>query len=208
MKTYCVNTVSTMPDEAAFEKAGYLEIGEYPWGGDYRPGAKASLLKGTDRFYLRMEAAEPRENIRANETGISPAVHEDSCLEFFFCPETGSLTYINLEFNSAGALHIAIGSNRSKRHLRTDVDIRLLNIHTFSRLQENLCHWGICAEIPFSLVAYLLEKPTYQPGETLRGNFYKCGDLTPAPHYAVWNPVVWETPDYHRPECFGTLKIV
>ena len=39
----------------------------------------------------------------------------------------------------------------------------------------------------------------------MKGNFYKCGDDTKYPHFGCWNEVVWEEPDFHRPECFGDL---
>jgi hypothetical protein len=48
-----------------------------------------------------------------------------------------------------------------------------------------------------------------QPGnlpETLRANFYKCGDGTSVPHYLSWNQVITETPDFHRPEFFGEIS--
>lgn len=207
MKAYDVNDTAVVPDEQAFALGGYAEICTYPWGGEYRPKARASLLRGADRFYLRMEALEPEENIRACETGISPVVHQDSCLEFFFCPEAGSSNYINLECGPAGSLHIAVGPDRQSRRLRRDVDIGLLHIQPFRQPQGEKILWGVTAEIPFSLVAYLLEKPAYQPGAQLRGNFYKCGDNTPSPHYGVWNPISWPQPDFHRPEFFGELRL-
>ena len=37
------------------------------------------------------------------------------------------------------------------------------------------------------------------------GNFYKCGDETEFPHYGMWSEAVSDTPDFHRPECFGRL---
>ena len=46
-----------------------------------------------------------------------------------------------------------------------------------------------------------------QPGYRFLGNFYKCGDETPAEHYLSWHPITSAGPDFHRPECFGTLEI-
>jgi Carbohydrate-binding family 9 len=40
-------------------------------------------------------------------------------------------------------------------------------------------------------------------GQLMRANLYKCGDRLTKPHYATWNPVVSQKPDYHRPESFG-----
>jgi hypothetical protein len=43
--------------------------------------------------------------------------------------------------------------------------------------------------------------------ETIRANFYKCGDLTAHPHFLSWNPIDLPKPDFHRPEFFGTLTL-
>ena len=40
----------------------------------------------------------------------------------------------------------------------------------------------------------------------MRGNFYKC-DESVHPHFGVWNPVATPQPDFHRPECFGILRL-
>lgn len=44
-----------------------------------------------------------------------------------------------------------------------------------------------------------------RPGQRAAGNFYKCGDETEFPHYGAWSPVRTLSPDFHRPEFFGTL---
>lgn len=41
----------------------------------------------------------------------------------------------------------------------------------------------------------------------LRGNFYKCGDLTAEPHYLSWSPIAFERPNFHLPEFFGELLL-
>lgn len=41
----------------------------------------------------------------------------------------------------------------------------------------------------------------------LRGNFYKCGNLTKQKHYLSWNAIESDTLNFHKPECFGVLKL-
>ena len=41
--------------------------------------------------------------------------------------------------------------------------------------------------------------------ESIRANFYKCGDKTAHPHYLSWSPIDTPKPDFHRPEFFGEL---
>ena len=45
----------------------------------------------------------------------------------------------------------------------------------------------------------------------ITGNFYKCGDNTLFPHYAVWKHIdtdVVKEPDFHRVEFFGDIDIL
>ena len=69
--------------------------------------------------------------------------------------------------------------------------------------------WILHAQIPLSLLkqVYGISPDTFAPGFAFRGNFYKCGDKTDVAHYGMWNPVLTPTPDFHRPEFFGTLRI-
>ena len=48
----------------------------------------------------------------------------------------------------------------------------------------------------------------FVPGMELRGNVYKCGDLTDHLHYLAWNPVTSDTPDYHRSCDFGRMMLL
>ena len=65
--------------------------------------------------------------------------------------------------------------------------------------------WEIFYEIPASFVQLFVPDFALKPGAELRANCYKCGDLTPKPHYLSWNPVTSQTPDFHRPQVFGQM---
>ena len=43
-------------------------------------------------------------------------------------------------------------------------------------------------------------------GQTIKANFYKCGDELQTPHFLSWNPINIEKPDFHRPDFFGSLE--
>ena len=64
-------------------------------------------------------------------------------------------------------------------------------------------HWAR----PAITVSYTHLDVYKRQGVKLRGNFYKCGDLTRYEHYGMWNPVQSDTPDFHRPESFGELVL-
>jgi hypothetical protein len=61
--------------------------------------------------------------------------------------------------------------------------------------------WSVALLVPFDLIG--VDPENLPP--SLKGNFYKCGDLTAHPHFLSWSPVLTKTPDFHRPEFFGEL---
>ena len=63
--------------------------------------------------------------------------------------------------------------------------------------------WDVTYELPFQLLRLFF--PDFAPSGTIRGNFYKCGDLTVQEHYLAWNRVDAERPDFHLPKYFGAL---
>jgi hypothetical protein len=63
--------------------------------------------------------------------------------------------------------------------------------------------WELFIFIPLEVL--YLDQFTTLKGKSLDANFYKCGDRLAKPHYLCWNPIEIRTPDFHRPEFFGTL---
>ena len=63
--------------------------------------------------------------------------------------------------------------------------------------------WDVAYELPFKLLQLFF--PDFSPSGKIRGNFYKCGDLTAQEHYLAWNRVDAERPDFHLPKYFGAL---
>lgn len=208
MPTYFAERRTEPPRESDWSSISFAEIGVYPWSGAYRPKAAAALVCCHDRFILRMKALERREYLRMEEQGLSGFVHEDSCMEFFFCPFPGAEDYINFEINPQGAAHIAVGKDRhNRKRVENLPDADAFSVKPFRQDRGADCEWGFTAEITFRLIACMLNIDTYAPPEVLSGNFYICGDKTPVPHYGVWNFVDLPAPDYHRPEFFGRIEI-
>jgi hypothetical protein len=170
-------------------------IDSYPWGGSYRPPVSAFIKKSASSYHLHMEAEELESNLRSLETDPLK-VFQDSCLEFFFKPGH-SPNYINFEINPSGVFLAAIGEARTNRAI-------LPNAPTPSPFAKNPI-WGFDLQIPFSFLK--THFPNFTPSLPLYGNFYICGDLTPFPHYGVWNPISTPRPDFHRPDFFRMLII-
>ena len=121
---------------------------------------------------------------------------------------TDEINYYNFEFNCIGTIHLGWGPGR---HNRKFVDPTIINkIEVRSSLGNQVLaeksgkfKWEIMIRIPLECLAFT-SLPTLK-GLKTKGNFYKCGDETPEPHFVTWNPIKTENPDYHRPEYFGDI---
>lgn len=148
-------------------------------------------------FRMTAREASPRAENRLPD---SP-VWEDSCLECFLAfGDSGD--YINMECNPRGALRCGFGPGRHGRAPVRSLDVPVPR--TDAAVGPG--RWEVLFTLPEATVAGLFGTAP-APGLLFRGNFYKCGDKTPRPHYAAWSDVETETPDFHRPEYFGTLEI-
>ena len=68
--------------------------------------------------------------------------------------------------------------------------------------------WHAQLFIPESLISALYGCD-FSVGEgEIRGNFYKCADDSPTPHYGARFPVDSASLGFHNPERFGTIKII
>ena len=195
MNIYTVPHVSGAPDWSAVPSA---EIGNLLWTESCGVRAWAQLCWTEDALHLRLRAAE--RDIRAEERGLLGMPCRDSCLEFFLSPAEGDARYLNIEMNPNCCLYFGIGTGRDDlvRLLPTQ-GVGALNAHC-TRSETG---WDLYYSLPFSLLRLFF--PAFHPHGIMRGNFYKCGDLTQQEHYLAWNRVACAEPDFHRPEFFGEL---
>ena len=196
MKKYTVIYTDT-PDWARIPAA---PMDELPWTERSGVRAYAQLCRTADALLLHLAAAE--RNIRAEERPPLGMPCRDSCLEFFFCPEEGDERYFNLEFSPSGCIYVGFGRSRTE-HSRLLVNGAE---ELFApRIKYTADGWEIFFRVPFAFIRTFCPAFSPLPGKSIRANFYKCGDETPAPHYLAWNRVESETPDFHRPQDFGLL---
>ena len=206
-KTYTVTRLpaGTKVTDIAWSRLPVAHVDTYRWVEGHTPAVTAQLayVEG-ECFVLRMTCAEPDPT--AVYTDYNRPVYKDSCLEFF-ADWTGDGRYVNMEMNANGALLSNIGAGRGNRTPIRDLAGDIFPV-TAERTAEG---WSVTAIVPLSMLASIYGmEPTaltakLTEGYTFRGNFYKCGDETPVPHFGMWNPVGTEKPDFHRPEYFGTL---
>ena len=131
-------------------------------------------------------------------------VWTDSCVEFFFRPDTGD-RYYNFETNCIGTM--LLGRRRSRddaEHAPADVLRRIRRQTTYSYRRPVATtgdnRWRLTLVIP--VTALFGEELKSWAGVHGSMNLYKCGDSLARPHYLSWQPVATPHPDFHRPEFF------
>ena len=177
-------------------------IAHYRWlDNGFCPPSFAQLAWTPDALAVRLRSQEP--NPRRTFTEPQSMVCLDSCLEFFvnFTPLDTPL-FFNFETNPNGAMLSAYGP---PRYDRTFVDLPRWLPQMDVRAEIDASGWGLSYQIPWALVREFQPGFTPEPGRIAVGNFYKCGDSTPLPHYGMWNCVGVAQPDFHRPEFFAAL---
>ena len=194
MKTYSIPRISGAPDWSAIPA---LTVDTVLWEPDCGIRMTQQLCYDETALYVRQQARE--STIRAEYSAPLSPVHEDSCMEFFFALGADD-RYFNFEINPNGCIELGFGPNRKNR-------VRLCHKaeqETFRPCCVRAAD-GWAAEYRLPLDFFRLFYPDFRlvPGVRFRGNCYKCGDRTEHPHFLAWNPVTSETPDFHRPECFG-----
>ena len=145
-------------------------------------------------------------DLRAQNLTDNGRQWEDSCVEVFIKdPEED--TYYNFEINALGKVLACSGADRHGRVARPAEEME--EILRFGQLEGGpldeggIWTWRVGVVIPFELIGV---DPDNLP-ESIRANFYKCGDKTAHPHYLSWSPIDTPKPDFHRPEFFGELLL-
>ncbi|MBO5316974.1 MAG: carbohydrate-binding family 9-like protein [Oscillospiraceae bacterium] len=191
-------TIMRRPEPMCWEDIPHLNM-EYEYRHrEHNIRAWAQLCYDDQALYIRLQAVEPE--IRAEHHGPLGEICEDSCLEFFFSPIPDDDRYFNLEVNPNGAMFKGFGTN----------------VHTLQRLIPEEAFvvpsiaftedgWVAEYAIPYEFIRLFFPDFSPAPGRYIRANCYKCGNLSPHPHWLCWAPVPEEAGTFHRPDLFGTM---
>jgi hypothetical protein len=197
MRSYTVTPLRT--EVPAWEEIPALQVDNVLWLPDSGVRMTQQLCYDAKYLYVRQQAWEQR--IRAQRTGYLQQVCEDSCMEFFFAP-LGEDRYFNLEINPNGCIRLGFGPAVGLRTQLVVPDMEQLFSVEARRTEDG---WTLTYAIPLTFIQLFYPDFCFCPGTVLRGNCYKCGDLTDHPHYLSWNEVQSDTPSFHRPQDFGLL---
>lgn len=175
-------------------------IDNYKWvDNNYKPLTEVFLCHNDVAIKVRIKAHETKLRYEAkNDDG---RVWCDSCVEFFVKPFAGDDRYINFEINPIGSMIMSIGATRINRQTI------VFEYKSLLELKTEVCKefWSAEFMIPFSMLYEIYIIADMKKPNSIFGNFYKCGDETEFPHFGMWNEVISEKPDFHRPEYFGEL---
>lgn len=145
------------------------------------------------------------EDIRCECKKRDDPVYTDSCLELFLMPVSGDSRYINFEINPKGVYLSQIGTCRHDRAFIKELTALEPAVYPMKIQKNGKTAWGCEIFLSEKLISELYQTEYSVCEATIKGNFYKCGDSTKAPHYSSHFPVKTENPDFHRPEFFGNI---
>jgi hypothetical protein len=168
----------------------------------YKPEVSFVIAHSTNYVFLKYFVSE--NAIRAVNTQVNASVWEDSCVEFFIHFNDGK-GYYNFELNCIGTPLVGFGKTRLDRVLLQENQVA--SITTESCVSKVANRKAICWELSVAIPLRVFVHHNFSTlsGKQARGNFYKCGDKLPEPHFLAWSDIQSKEPDFHLPEFFGEV---
>ena len=197
MNTY---TVIRRPENGDWNTVPVLKMENNLFSSESDVTATAQVCYDETALYVKLQAVETQ--IRAELTGALDEICEDSCLEFFFSPMEGDNRYFNLEVNPNGAMYFGFGTSVQNLYRLVPENHPIKPV-----IERTADGWSVEYAVPAEFVRLFFPSFVLKPGKTIRANFFKCGELTPVPHWRCWNFIPTERKTFHCPDCFGLLQL-
>ncbi|WP_276372854.1 carbohydrate-binding family 9-like protein [Chryseolinea sp. H1M3-3] len=177
----------------------------------FRPITEAKMLYDANNVYVIFRVQD--KFVKSTVTTYNGHVSGDSCVEFFFAPNSAVPTqYFNLEINAGGTPLLFFITNPWTQFtkLPNDLIAKIEIAHSLPAVVDpeitKEITWTVECRIPLEILKQFTTVSMPQPGVTWRANFYKTGSSTSNPHYYTWSPVSNPEPNFHLPEYFGMLN--
>jgi hypothetical protein len=174
-----------------------------PWGvSSFKPEVAFAIAHA--RKYLLLKYYVRETCLRAANFNYNSPVFEDSCVECFIA-FTGEGNYYNLEMNAIGTLLMGYGNGRYNRQLIHEDELKKISrgVAITRNANSDTITWELTIVLPVTVFTHSSLKDF--SGSSCRGNFYKCGDRLPDPHFLCWSDLKADQPDFHLPAFFGEL---
>jgi len=176
----------------------------------FKPTVEAKMMYDNDHVYVIFRVKD--RFVRSLVQEYNGNVSGDSCVEFFFSPDSNfPLKYFNLEINAGGTPLIYYISNPWTEFVKLEsTEIKEIEIaHSLPpKVDPEITEpvtWTIEYRIPISMLAKFSNVTRPATGVVWKANFYKTGSQTSNPNYITWNFVNNPKPNFHLPQFFGTL---
>lgn len=201
-------------DKPQWQKADKIEVNNYMGQVPvFRPHTEARMLYDDDNIYVIFKVRDKYVICKNNQ--VNDPVWEDSCVEFFFSPDTDfPERYFNLEVNCGGTALMQYNITPRDHVMKVDpVDIAGIDIaHSLPEIIvpeiTDEITWTIECKIPVNMLGKYSKITLPEREITWKANFYKIAVNTSNPHYITWTPVTNEKPDFHLPGYFGSIKFM
>ena len=189
-------------------------IDSFPWSDKGpRPITQFKVLYSRTALHVIFQVRD--RHVRCLTTRYGGPVWRDSCVEFFFCPNSvEGVGYFNFEANCGGTMLAAhqIARDTDREALDGREARRLAVAHTMPRVVDpeiaGPVTWVVEYMVPLDMLTARASVIRPGPGAVWLGNFYKCAEANSHPHWGCWAPIRAPEPDFHRPEFFGVLEFV
>lgn len=171
----------------------------------YKPDVHFHIAHNNKAIFLQYGVQE--KEIRATVTEDNGRVWTDSCVEFFLSFDKGS-HYYNAEFSCIGKALLGYRQSGDQAiHAPTNImesieRLSSLGVETITK-QLGDYKWTLTLVIP--LTAFWKSNIQHLSGQSIMGNFYKCGDDLTTPHFISWAPISTDKPSFHQPHYFGEI---
>lgn len=199
LKSY--NNIDELKSDSFFKLLSYHWEAPVP----YRPDTYANIGIIDDELVAVLKCYE--ENPRTACTNRDDPIYTDSCLEFFVAPVCHRAEYVNVECNSKGAFLCEFGEGKYNRVLSASVTALSPVVESFVGEDVKGVFWGVCVRLSKLYISELFKLNVSDIDfDSIRLNFYKCGDCCDVAHYLAFSPVTTLPPGFHNPDCFVTFK--
>ena len=206
-----------MTIDANWDKAQWAEteplkvsnyLGELP---AFYPVAEAKMLYDDLNLYVIFRVQD--KYVKSVTTKINGPVWKDSCVEFFFAPNSSlPLQYFNTETNCGGTPLMSFRSSPETDLQRLpDEEIQQIEIaHSMPEVVDpeitDSITWTLEYRMPLEILTKYSEVTLPQSGVKWKANFYKIAEINSNPHYITWSEVRNKEINFHQPQFFGVLE--
>lgn len=198
--------------KAAWKKIKAVKIENYMGKvSPFKPIVESKMMYDDSNVYVIFRVKD--RFIRSLVQEYNGNVSGDSCVEFFFSPDSNNpLHYFNLEVNAGGTPLIFYVADSIKNHIKLKPDeIKQIEIaHSLpNKVDPEITTpvtWTIEYRVPFAILEKYSHITPPSSSVTWKANFYKTGSKTSNPNYITWSPVNFPRPNFHLPQFFGTLQ--